>query len=209
MFDFPLESLRTTASRGEPTDHGQGWATCDRRTQVPCYQANDLGGCRHFGGVAITATGRRPCFAGKLTNAFASPPSARAVLYGDSNAIELVRDVNAIQTAGAVLPAWAARAYVPDAALGRTAHARCGSAFVDRHQWGASDYDRARSHLHAISLAQHYGLPTMGLDVTTELNVALFFALHQSQRDAATSGFFRREGGDRRGARVRQISDTR
>lgn len=36
--------------------------------------------------------------------------------------------------------------------------------------------------LFAIALAQHYGLPTSGLDLTTDINAALFFALMQYKK---------------------------
>jgi hypothetical protein len=38
------------------------------------------------------------------------------------------------------------------------------------------------NHTLAFSLAQHYGLPSMGLDLTDQLDTALFFALHQFER---------------------------
>jgi hypothetical protein len=51
-------------------------------------------------------------------------------------------------------------------------------------------------HLYAISLAQHYGLPTMGLDVSDDMNVALFFALHNSERTGRNIKFHRKSAGD-------------
>jgi FRG domain len=39
------------------------------------------------------------------------------------------------------------------------------------------------NHIFALSLAQHYGLPSMGLDLTDDLDVALFFALFHLERD--------------------------
>jgi FRG domain len=38
------------------------------------------------------------------------------------------------------------------------------------------------NHTFALSLAQHYGLPSMGLDLTDQIDTALFFALHQFKR---------------------------
>lgn len=44
-----------------------------------------------------------------------------------------------------------------------------------------SSYDLS---LLALALAQHYGLPSVGLDVTTDIDVALFFALHEFHNSA-------------------------
>ena len=41
----------------------------------------------------------------------------------------------------------------------------------------------------AISLAQHYGLPSVGLDATTDIDVALFFALHEFRDDPSRPGW--------------------
>lgn len=40
--------------------------------------------------------------------------------------------------------------------------------------------------LWGLATAQHYGLPSVGLDLTTDIDVALFFALHQIQVDQST-----------------------
>ncbi len=40
--------------------------------------------------------------------------------------------------------------------------------------------------LWGLATAQHYGLPSVGLDVTHDINVALFFALHRFTTDAST-----------------------
>jgi hypothetical protein len=42
----------------------------------------------------------------------------------------------------------------------------------------------------ALALAQHYGLPSAGLDVTDDLDVALFFALHEFKGDKGAPYYF-------------------
>ena len=42
--------------------------------------------------------------------------------------------------------------------------------------------------LWGLATAQHYGLPSVGLDVTTDILVALYFALHKAQVSKATGG---------------------
>ncbi|WP_427913944.1 FRG domain-containing protein [Ramlibacter sp. MMS24-I3-19] len=43
-----------------------------------------------------------------------------------------------------------------------------------------------RYRLWGFATAQHYGLPSVGLDVTHDINVALFFALHSISTDKTT-----------------------
>lgn len=47
-----------------------------------------------------------------------------------------------------------------------------------------NNWSEPRFYFQALALAQHYGLPSVGLDVSSDLNVALFFAL----REAVKSG---------------------
>ncbi len=46
-----------------------------------------------------------------------------------------------------------------------------------------------------LALGQHYGLPTSGLDVTTQLRVGLFFALHEFRREGDNVVCHRKEAG--------------
>jgi hypothetical protein len=57
---------------------------------------------------------------------------------------------------------------------------RCSYAY---RQWG-------------FATAQHYGIPSVGLDVTHEISVALFFALHQFSTDPATGAMSMRRATD-------------
>lgn len=50
-----------------------------------------------------------------------------------------------------------------------------------------AEFSRAYSTpMFALALAQHYGLPTSGIDVTTDLDVALFFALMKYEKVPGT-----------------------
>lgn len=96
-----------------------------------------------------------------------SPETLRA-LYGDENAREpslLASSARSGTKLEDVLPEWMSTLM---AYLGVTADA-------ERNLQNAAS--RYAFSLFALALAQHYGLPSVGLDVTTDFNVALFFAL--------------------------------
>lgn len=102
-------------------------------------------------------------------------------LYGDPAAAEpsLVTSASrADQPLEDVLPEWALliRLFLRDqleSIRARTARRRFEEIAGERARFSASPV----FHMFAVALAQHYGLPTAGLDVTHRLDVALFFAL--------------------------------
>ena len=59
-----------------------------------------------------------------------------------------------------------------------------------------------RFHHFALALAQHYGLPSAGIDVTPDPRIAAFFALHMFSRETDGSRILRgirKKGGDEPG----------
>ena len=50
-------------------------------------------------------------------------------------------------------------------------------------EWRTALYGSYRLRALLLALAQHYSLPSAGLDVTSSLRVGLFFALHEFERD--------------------------
>jgi hypothetical protein len=67
-----------------------------------------------------------------------------------------------------------------------------GSATDDYSPWQQACASPDCSVDYAVmALAQHYGLPTHGLDVTTSLDVALWFALNRYEQDAAGQAAYR------------------
>ena len=114
-------------------------------------------------------------------------PAALRALYGDPQALEPSLPASAVRKGHpleAVLPEWCflIRSYL----FGLTTMVvqKYGSAVTEDVSRRLHE-DRKRleesldNHAFAFSLAQHYGLPTMGLDLTNQLDTALFFALHR------------------------------
>jgi hypothetical protein len=126
-------------------------------------------------------------------------PEARLALYGDSAALEPSFTASAVrrkQPLERIFPEWCflIRTYVM--ALGAMVIARDGGAepkVFDFDREVHRDAESARmdwqrlglsldNHTLGFSLAQHYGLPSMGLDLTDNVGVALFFALREMQK---------------------------
>lgn len=57
---------------------------------------------------------------------------------------------------------------------------RLGPVFDDLARSVQRTWQEPRFYFHALALAQHYGMPTVGLDVTDDPGVALFFALNEA-----------------------------
>jgi len=106
----------------------------------------------------------------------------REALYGDPDALE-----------PALLPSASRRNRSVDAVIGDWAY--LVQFFMLRYvesarKWASertmtdicSGHERAKSSPHFLAfakgLAQHYGMPTFGLDVTSRLDIAIWFALH-------------------------------
>src|SRR5262249_23109977 len=158
--------------------------------KVPCYEASDLGELQAALNSPVMGDGSTQLFRGQA-NAYTLPRSANArdVLYGDARAIEpslLASSTRARQPLETVLPAWVqlVGTFLVElwsqqvAMIGTDARAAILNQIINED--GQRLMLGLDLRLFAISLAQHYGLPTMGLDVTADLNVALFFALHRS-----------------------------
>src|SRR5262249_25920085 len=123
-----------------------------------------------------------------------SPRAAAALnaLYGDSGALEPSLPASATrkgQPLEAVLPQWCflIRCYQ----MGLQVQMLNQLEPAQLEQLSPSmEADRQRLELSldnqtlALSLAQHYGLPSMGLDLTDRVDTALFFALHRFVRTA-------------------------
>jgi len=113
-------------------------------------------------------------------------PAALSALYGDPQALEPSLPASAVRKdhpLEAVLPEWCflIRSYT----FGLTTMVVKSQTAVSEEFARRQYEDRKRfeesldNHAFAFSLAQHYGLPTMGLDLTDQLDTALFFALHR------------------------------
>ena len=107
-------------------------------------------------------------------------------LFGSTSALEpsLVPSASRANVEFAdVLPAWSAilDLYISECReILRTAH---GSIADEIAQFHASYNYR----LWAFATAQHYGLPSVGLDITTDLWTAVLFALHEFRYDATSA----------------------
>lgn len=116
--------------------------------------------------------------------------AALNALYGDSGALEPSLPASATrkgQPLEAVLPQWCflIRCYQ----MGLQVQMLNQLEPAQLEQLSPSmEADRQRLELSldnqalALSLAQHYGLPSMGLDLTDQVDTALFFALHRFAR---------------------------
>ncbi len=115
--------------------------------------------------------------------------NAREVLYGDAEAIEpsllTSSERPPRQHLEPVLPAWCllVRFYLEAMWSNQKSIAELP---IAAHQMIDEDSHRLLHgldlHLYAISMAQHYGLPSMGLDASDVIDIALFFALHELER---------------------------
>lgn len=114
-------------------------------------------------------------------------PAALRALYGDPHALEPSLPASATrkqQPLEDVLPEWCLliRAYLMGLAT------RLEQTTQNPEILQALETDRIRleksldTHILGLSLAQHYGLPSMGLDLTDRLDIALFFALTSFER---------------------------
>jgi len=112
-------------------------------------------------------------------------PAARSLLYGEENALEPSLTPSAFRRGldvNAIMPAWGGfLQWIIDMALsGRTTR----DLDLLSQSW-FTDYQFSRF---ALGMAQHYGLPSSGLDVTDDLHTALFFALSEFKPFAEESG---------------------
>jgi hypothetical protein len=118
-------------------------------------------------------------------------PVAREALYGDPEALEPSLPASAVRRGEAlekVLPEWCLfiRSYLMSLGSQLLASMDSGSAqTMELYQSLQADSERLATsldnHAFALSLAQHYGLPSMGLDLTDDLGIALFFALRRME----------------------------
>lgn len=119
------------------------------------------------------------------------PRSTLAALYGDEDALEpsllpsASRRRVRLET---ILPEWCAVLQVFLGVVGTVLQQRSDPdlpEFTSGLNRLRSDFDL---HLLALSLAQHYGLPSMGLDTTHDIEVALLFALSDFSADPQRPG---------------------
>jgi FRG domain len=116
--------------------------------------------------------------------------AAMAALYGDPAALEpslLASAVRKRQPLEEVLPEWCFLIRCYQMGLQIQLMNQSDPAQADQLS-SVMQADRQRlelsldNHSLALSLAQHYGLPSMGLDLTDRVDTALFFALHRFPR---------------------------
>ena len=103
-------------------------------------------------------------------------PESLDVLYGDPRAVEpslLPSALRAGLDLDSILPRWL---FVLHQYLDEREARVVDKRDQQHYQELRSSYNLS---LLALALAQHYGLPSVGLDVTTDVDVALFFALHE------------------------------
>ncbi|RWA81313.1 FRG domain-containing protein [Mesorhizobium sp.] len=116
------------------------------------------------------------------------PPQVLEALYGDEQAVEPSLAPSASRAGidiNKIMPTWCGLLrwlldMLPPLEPGEDSRLRF-------HDW-FTHYDFSRF---ALAIAQHYGLPSSGLDVTPSLEVALFFALHRFTKIVERPGWAR------------------
>lgn len=108
-------------------------------------------------------------------------------LFGETSVLEPSLVPSAARSSlefSEVFPSWAAilDVYMTERADSLTASGSAGTIAGELANFRNSYNYR----LWAFATAQHYGLPSIGLDVTTDLWTAVFFALHEFHFDEAT-----------------------
>jgi FRG domain len=208
VFDFPLEENLgiygiTGAMPDLPWALGLAHVLRSPYRKVPCYAAGSLADVQSALANPVIGDGSNLLFRGQAREyRLDRSANAREVLYGDVDAVEpslLATSTRFRQPLEAVLPAWVllVRTFLLElwsSQLGMPEVAERVRPIIEE------DAQRLMTgldiHLYAIALAQHYGLPTMGLDVTEDLGVALFFALHRTERSGRNIRFIRKTADD-------------
>jgi hypothetical protein len=111
------------------------------------------------------------------------PPQARQVLYGDPKAIEPSLISSAVRRGKALedhFPEWCALLQLfLRQQIGNVAKWASISTLQQMENARLKLTSTHHFALFALAMAQHYGLPSLGLDATTKIDVALFFALRK------------------------------
>jgi hypothetical protein len=210
VFDFPLEENFgiygiTKAIPNTPGTQGEKYYLRTPYRKIPAYvvrSRTELDSVLKRVKVFGDASNR--LFRGQSREyAINRSTNANEILYGDANAIEpslLASSVRSKRPLEAVLPEWCllVRAFLDWVWSNQLKMPELAETYPIIEEDRARILNGIDLHLYAISMAQHYGLPSMGLDVTEDLNTAIFFAMHQTERStqSRTIRYKRKTSGD-------------
>lgn len=113
-------------------------------------------------------------------------PESRERLFGDAEALEPSMPSSAVRAGmqlEQILPEWCwiLRLFIAEqlSEAGRWASPQTMESLQSGYDRLIGDFGL---HLFALALAQHYGLPSAGVDVTPDPRIAVFFAMHSFTR---------------------------